>query len=229
MNITFQEVLGLPATGIILSITAYSIGLFICKKYRITFLNPLLIGIILTLTVIVVTPLSAENFRAGGNMLVFFILPSTVVLAINVYKQRRVMLQNILPLVIGCAAGSVTSIFSIQFFGKLFALDAVLVNSLLPKSVTTAIALELAEKYGGIPAITVMAITITGIGTSITGPVLIKHLKLKDQVAAGCAMGMAGHAVGKARALQLGEVEGGMAGISLCLAGVITSLIFILL
>ncbi|MDR2509302.1 MAG: LrgB family protein [Spirochaetaceae bacterium] len=216
---------GLPAAGIILSIAAYGFGVFVCRKYRLNFVNPLLIGIVIVCAVIALTPLSVEKYNAGGAMLVFFILPATTVLAINVYNQREVMRQNFIPLLAGCTAGSIASIASIKLLCRVLSLDAAILNSLLPKSVTTAIALELAAKNGGILSITVIAITITGLSTSILGPVLIKRLGLKDRVAAGCAMGMAGHAIGTARALQIGPVEGGMAGISLCLAGIITSIL----
>ena len=223
-----NEIFNLPAVGIVLSIAAYGFGVYVCKKYRITFLTPLLIGIILTISIIVFTPLSVENYQSGGGIIALFILPATVVLAINVYEQRAVLAANWLPILAGCITGSITSIVSVKLFGRLFRLDEALVKSLLPKSVTTAIALELSEKNGGVPAITVIAISITGIGTSIIGPVLIKRFKLNDPVAAGCAMGMAGHAIGTARSIQLGDVQGGMAGISLCIAGIITSILFLL-
>ncbi|MDR2468611.1 MAG: LrgB family protein [Spirochaetaceae bacterium] len=229
MNTNFQELLNLPLVGLIISITTYGIGVVVCKKFRITCMNPLLIGIILTILIIVLTPLSVENYRSGGTMLTFFILPATTVFAITMYKQRTVLVRNLIPVLSGCIAGSATSIFSVKLLCKFFALDSVLTSSLLPKSVTTAIALELTEKYGGIPSITIIAISITGIGTSMIGPLLIKYLKLNDKVAAGCAMGMAGHAIGTARAVQLGDIEGGMAGIALCFAGIITSLLFLVI
>jgi putative effector of murein hydrolase len=189
-------------------------------------MNPLLVGITLIISLIAFTPYTYDYYKNGGAYIAFFILPATVVLAVNVYRERAVMTANLLPLIAGCAAGSVTSIACIYAAGRLFKLDSALVNSMLPKSVTTAVALELSARRGGISGITILAITITGIGASLICPPLIKGLGLKDRVACGCAMGMAGHAIGTARAAGLGELEGGMSGIALCCAAIITSVLF---
>jgi putative effector of murein hydrolase len=224
-----NELLNLPFCGILISIAAYSIGVIVCNKYRFAFINPLLISIIITLCVIIFTPISAAHYQKGGNIITLFILPATVVFAINVYRQRYVMLANLVPLLAGCAAGSCASIISIKFLSKLLKIEETLVNSMLPKSVTTAIALELSAQHGGIPAVTIAAVTITGISISLAGPAFVSRLHLKDRIAAGCAMGMSGHAIGTARALALGSIEGGMAGISLCFAGIVTSVLFLFL
>jgi putative effector of murein hydrolase len=101
--------------------------------------------------------------------------------------------------------------------------------SLLPKSVTTAIALELSEPYGGIPGVTASAVIVTGIFSAAVSPFLIKALRLKDPVAAGVAMGACGHAIGTSAALELGETEGAMSGIAIGLMGIITSALYVIL
>ncbi|GMO28766.1 MAG: LrgB family protein [Termitinemataceae bacterium] len=223
-----NEILGTPASGILLSIGSYAIGIALCKKFKITFLNPLIIAIVLTLLTIIYTPLSIENYLNGANVFTMMILPATIVLALNVYRKRKVFIENLIPILIGCLAGSAASIISVHFLCKLFLIEDVLKLSLLPKSVTTAIAMQLSEKYGGVPSITIAAVIFTGNFSAIFGPLFIKKFKLSDSVANGAAMGVSGHAVGTARSLQIGELEGAMASISLCVAGVITSVLLIL-
>jgi putative effector of murein hydrolase len=105
----------------------------------------------------------------------------------------------------------------------------VVTASLLPKSVTTAIALELSARRGGLMGLAISAVSVTGTFSAVLSPFLIKTLRLKDPLAAGIAIGASGHAIGTAAALELGEVEGAMSGLAMALSGIITSLLFVLL
>jgi putative effector of murein hydrolase len=223
-----NKILSLPAIGVILSIGSYAIGVALCKKYKVSFMNPLVIGITITLLTIIFTPLDIPGYLNGASFLTMMVLPATTVLALNIYRKRKTFAENLIPLVVGCIVGSAASIISIIFLCKLFKIEDVLMMSLLPKSVTVAIAMELSGKYGGIPSITIAAVIITGNSAAIFAPLFIKKLKLKDPVAVGAAAGVSGHALGTARALLIGELEGAAASISLCIAGVITSILLIL-
>jgi putative effector of murein hydrolase len=222
-----DDLLASQSSGIILSIASYAVGTALCKKFKITFLNPLVIAMAITLLVLIYTPLSVENYLKGANVLTMMILPATIVLALNVYRKRKIFLANLLPILAGCFAGSLASIISVHFLCKFFIIDDVLKISLVPKSVTTAIAMQLSEKYGGIPSITIAAVIITGNASAIFAPLFIKKFKLSDSVASGTAIGVSGHAVGTARALQIGELEGAVSSVALCMAGIITSVLLI--
>ena len=137
-------------------------------------------------------------------------------------------MANIVPVAIGCAAGSAVSVFSTWGLCRLFGIDGAVTASLLPKSVTTAIALELVEKNGGVAGIAAPAVIVTGIFSAVFSPFMIKTLRLKDPVAAGVAMGASGHAIGTAAALELGETQGAMSGIAIGIMGIITSIIFVM-
>ena len=221
--------LSLPLCGILISIVCYAIGIQAGKLIRSPLTNPMVIANTLIILIIVFTPLTLEQYMAGGNVITLFIVPVTVILALRIYRQRALFMANVVPILAGCIAGSAASLFSALLLCRLFAIDGAVTVSLLPKSVTTAIALELARNNGGIPGIAATAVIITGVVSAAFSPFIVKIFKLKDPVAAGIAFGASGHAVGTAAALELGETEGAMAGIAISLMGIITSVIFLFL
>jgi putative effector of murein hydrolase len=224
-----EQILSLPVCGILISIVCYAIGVYVRKLIPSPLTNPLVVANILIILSIVLTPLTLEQFMVGGNMITLFIVPVTVILALRIYRQRALFKANTIPILAGCIAGASASLFSALLLCRLFAIDGAVTVSMLPKSVTTAIALELAGKNGGIPGIAVTAVIVTGISSAAFSPFFIKLFKLKDPVAAGTALGASGHALGTAAALELGETQGAMAGIAISLMGIITSLIFVVL
>ncbi|MDR1239812.1 MAG: LrgB family protein [Treponema sp.] len=221
--------LSLPVCGILISIACYAIGVKVRKLLPSPLTNPLVIANALVILVIALTPLTLEQYMVGGNMITMFIVPVTVILALRIYRQRALFRANALPILAGCVVGSAASVFSVLWLCRVFSIDKAITVSMLPKSVTTAIALELAQKNGGIQGIAATAVIITGVFSAAFSPFFVKLFRLKDPVAAGVAFGASGHAIGTASALELGETQGAMAGVSISLMGIITSLIFILL
>jgi putative effector of murein hydrolase len=221
--------LSLPVCGILISIACFGIGVIIRKALPSPLTNPLVIANALIILIIVFTPLTLEQYQAGGNFIVMFMVPVTVILALRIYRQRAALMENIVPVILGCIAGGAASIFSTWVLCRLLNIDDVVSASMLPKSVTTAIALELAKKNGGIEGITAPAVIITGTFSAAVSPFLIKILHLKDPIAAGVAMGASGHAIGTSAALELGETEGAMSGIAIGITGIVTSIIFMFL
>jgi putative effector of murein hydrolase len=224
-----EAFLSLPAAGIIVSIICFDIGCRIREKLHSPLANPLIIANILIILVVLYTPLTAERYKKGGDIITMFIIPVTVILALRIYRQRELLKANILPVFAGCLAGSLASLGSVLGLCRLFALDPAVTASLLPKSVTTAIALELSARGGGLAGLAITAVIVTGMFSAVLSPFLIKTLGLKDPLAAGIAIGTSGHAIGTAAALELGEVEGAMSGLAMALSGIITSLLFVLL
>ncbi|MDR2159245.1 MAG: LrgB family protein [Treponema sp.] len=221
--------LSLPACGIIISIVCYGIGVQIRKRVPSPVTNPLIIANVLVILIILLTPLTLEQYMAGGTMITMFIVPVTVILALRIYRQRALFRANAIPILAGCAAGSVASVSSVLLLCRVFSIDQIITVSMLPKSVTTAVALELAEKNGGIPGIAATAVIVTGVFSAAFSPFFIKLFRLKDPVAAGVACGASGHAIGTAAALEMGEIQGAMGGIAISLMGIVTSVIFLFL
>jgi putative effector of murein hydrolase len=223
-----NQLLSLPIFGIILTILCFAVGVKIKKLLPHPLVNPLFIANILLILVICLSPVSMEQYMKGGNIILLFVVPVTIILAVKIYQQRTVFKDNVIPIVAGCAAASIVSVISVLFLCRLFGIDKTVTASLLPKSVTTAIAMELSAKHGGLVGLTVPSVILTGMICVAAAPLFTKFLKLKDPVALGVAMGASGHAIGTSAALDLGEVEGAMSGLVMGIMGIITSILFVI-
>ena len=155
----------------------------------------------------------------------FLLAPATISLALPLYKQLDKLKQNFLPIIIGSLVGAATAIISTILLGKLLGIDKLLLVSFMPKSITTPIGIELSKLLGGVPAITIFAIIVTGIVGNVLAPAVCKCFKIKHPVAKGIGIGISSHAVGTSKALEMGEVEGAMSALSIVVSGIITFLI----
>lgn len=225
---TMDGVLEHPFFGIILSVAAYAAGQWLRRKTGSVLANPLLVATALIVATLHLLPISMRQYRAGGSIITLLILPATTALAVHMDRAWGALRANILPILGSCAIGSATSIGSVYFLCRWFGIDAVVTTSLLPKSVTTAISIDLSESTGGIVAITVSAVILTGIFCAVLSPLLVSLFSLKDSVATGLAFGVSGHAIGTARSLEIGETEGAFSGIALGLSGILTSVLYFL-
>lgn len=222
-----EEICSSPFFGISLSIIAYAAGTYLHKKTRLAIVNPLLVSYLLIISTLLIFDIPLSAYDEGGAIINMFLSPVTAVLAITIYRQWELIRENFIAIFLGTLAGSVTSIVSIIALSQLFSLDSALSKSLITKSITTPMALSVTESVGGIGAITVLAVIMTGILGNIIAPFLIKLFKVDDPVAQGVAIGSASHAVGTSRAIALGEVQGALSGVALTFSGLITVLIAI--
>ena len=156
--------------------------------------------------------------RKLAHMTEYFLLAVSVSFPLYVYGVRGLWL----PILAGCVVGSITSMGSVFLLCRLFGLDEAMTWSLLPKSVTTPIAVGIAESHGGISSITVAAVILTGIMGSILAPFLIRIFRVKDSMTAGLAIGACSHAVGTSKAIEIGETEGAMSGLAIGICGIVT-------
>ena len=217
-----KEIFDSPLFGIMISILAFEIGLLINRRTRIAIFNPLLISIILIIAFLQVFNVSLDSFNKGGDIISFFLAPATVILAVPLFKQFELLKTNLIPIIVGITIGCITALTSIYLFSRLFGLDAALTASLIPKSVTTPIGIEVSKQIGGVPSITVAAIIITGIIGAVIGPMICRIFGIKDKVAIGISIGTSSHALGTTKAIELGETEGAMSGLAIGVAGLIT-------
>ncbi|MEG1472975.1 MAG: LrgB family protein [Christensenella sp.] len=213
-----------PFFGILLCIGTYAVGLWVNQKTKSPIANPLMIAIALTITVLAVFKIPIEDFNAGANMIGFFLVPATAALALSIYRQIDLLKQNFLPVIAGSAVGSLVSMGSVYGLCRLFGLNDILTHSLIPKSVTTPIAMDLSIQLGGEPSVTMAAVVVTGIIGAMAAPMLIKLFRVNNSVAAGVAIGTSSHVLGTAKALEIGETEGAMSGIAIGVSGILTVL-----
>lgn len=217
-----KSIITSPAFGVLISIAAYLIGCVIKEKFKFPIFNPLLIAIIILIAVLSGFNIEYNDYNKGGEIISFFLAPATIALALPLYKKFSLFKKNALPILVGILCGVISGILSVIVLAKAFNLSNELVESLIPKSITTPIGMALSEQLGGLPSITVVAIIVTGILGSIIGPFLNKILKINDKVAMGIAMGNSSHAVGTARAMELGEIEGAMSSLTIAISGIAT-------
>lgn len=208
--------------GFVLSIFAYFIGVKINKKTNLAVFNPLLIAIIIVIAVLLIGKIDYEVYNSGAVHITYFLTPATISLAVPLYDKLKILKKNFYAVVAGILAGVVTNFVTILLICIIFNLTHQEYVTLLPKSITTAIGMELSAEFGGIKTITTAAIVLTGIFGNVIGERVLKLFKIKNPIAKGIALGSASHAVGTAKALELGETEGAMAGLSIAVSGLIT-------
>lgn len=213
-----------PYFGVALSVITFGIGVKLQQKTKSAVCNPLIIAIVLTIAVLLIFKIPYDSYNAGGEIINMFLAPATACLAVSIYTKLSVLKKYWLPIIVGCIAGSLASMGSVYIMCRLFGLDDSLTMSMLPKSVTTPIAIGVAQAHGGVIPVTVVAVIFTGILGSITAPLLIKLFRVSDSVAAGLAIGACSHAVGTSKAIEIGEIEGAMSGLAIGICGIVTVL-----
>ena len=208
--------------GFALTLAAYWIGLGVARRLKVSLCNPLLVATILIVVFLLALDIDVETYNKGADYLQWFLTPSTVCLAVPLYRKVRVLKDNLWAILTGVLAGCVTSVVGILVLCKLAGIDEVLYRSLLPKSITTAMALGVAEKIGALPAVTIIAIMVAGFTGAILSPVMFKIFRIEEPVAQGLAIGTCSHALGTSKAVEIGEIQGAMSGLAIVVAGVIT-------
>ena len=217
-----SELTASPYFGVALSVIAFGAGARLQKKLKTPVCNPLIFAIVVIVGILLVFKIPYESYYEGGQVIDMFLAPATACLAVAIYSKVKILKDYWLPVLVGCTAGSAASMASVYGMCRMFGLDRGITVSLLPKSVTTPIAVSVAEPNGGIVPVTVVAVIFTGILGSIFAPLLIRLLRVKDPVAAGLAIGASSHAVGTSKAVELGETEGAMSGLAIGICGIIT-------
>lgn len=208
--------------GVTISLLAYVSGLYLKKKFKTAIFNPLLVSIAATILVLIVAHIDYDSYNAGAQYLSWFLTPATVCLALPLYERLPLLKKNFKAVFWGITAGVLTSLVTIFFLSVLMGLSHAEYVTLLPKSITTAIGMGVSEELGGYVTITVAVIVITGILGNIFGEFICRILRITEPVSRGLALGCSAHAIGTAKAIELGETEGAMSSLSIAVAGLLT-------
>ena len=206
-----------------LTLGAFALGTWLNKKTGQAIFNPLLLGSIFIIVFLSLVKIPCAEYKQNVSFLNYLLLPATVSLAVPMYEQWMILKKNALAVVCGILAGSLTSMGCVIAMSWILKLEPALAASLMPKSVTTAIGAEVAVEIGGLSSLAGALIVLTGIMGNLSAAALCRICKLRDPVARGVAIGTSSHAVGTAKALQMGRVEGAVSGLSIAVAGVITA------
>ena len=208
--------------GAFLSIGTYLLGMMIKRKFRLAICNPLLISIALTIAVLVLTGVDYGTYNESAKYLSYFLTPATVCLAVPLYQQLEQLKSNWKAILGGILSGVLTSLVTILVLAKLFGLEHAEYVTLLPKSITTAIGMGVSEELGGYVTITVAVIVITGVFGNMIAEAVCRLFRIREPIARGISIGSAAHAIGTARAMEMGEIEGAMSSLSIAVAGLLT-------
>ena len=206
--------------GMLVSVGAYMLGVWLKKKTGWAILNPLLVAIIVVIAFLSVFHIEYKEYNRGAVYLSYFLTPATVCLAIPLYKQLELLRQHLIAVASAIVAGVAGSVGSIYVMCRFFRLEHTHYVTLLPKSITTAIGMGVSEDAGGIVTLTGISIIITGIVGNIIAD--WRFQIFEEPIAKGLALGTAAHAIGTAKALELGEIEGAMSSLSIAVAGLLT-------
>ncbi|MDD3078249.1 MAG: LrgB family protein [Paludibacter sp.] len=204
---------------------SFLFGVFIYKRTKITLLQPLLISMLIIIPFLKIAGIDYQTFYTQTRILNFMLGPSVVALGYVLYEQMEQIKGNVISILTSVFVGGIVGISSVVLIAKAFGADKILMASLAPKSVTTPIAISLAEKSGGIPALTAAFVVICGIFGGLVGPIVLRKIGIKSKVAQGLAMGSASHALGTARAMEMGAVEGAVSGLAIGIMGIMTALL----
>lgn len=211
--------------GLALSIGAYLFACWLRCRTGLTILNPLLVSAALIMGCIFGVGMDYETYNKGASYLSWLLTPATVCLAIPLYKQLHLLKKHGDAVILGITAGVATSAVSIFLMCKVLGLAHTHYVTLLPKSITTAIGMGVSQEAGGIVTLTVMSIVLTGVLGNMAGEGILKLARIHHPVAKGLALGTSAHAVGTAKALELGEIEGAMGSLSIAVAGLMTVIV----
>jgi predicted murein hydrolase (TIGR00659 family) len=209
--------------GVLLTLGAYALGAFINRKTRKAIFNPLLLGSIFVIVTLSALHISYSDYKASASPVSYLLLPATVSLAIPLYEKLELLKKNYLAILAGIAAGTLVSLCSAWLLAALLHLEQEQYITILPKSVTTAISMDVSAELGGIAALTGAIVILTGIAGNLMAETLCRIFHIDDPIARGIAIGTSSHAVGTSKALEMGEIEGAMSGLSIAVAGVLTA------
>ena len=208
--------------GVTVSLIGYGAGIMLKKKFKYAFLNPLLISIIFVIGVVMLCGVDYESYENSAQYLSYLLTPATVCLAVPLYQQMTLLKKNLAAVACGILAGVLASLGSVLLLAFLFGLEHDVYVTLLPKSITTAIGIGVSEELGGLVTITVAVIIVTGVIGNVIGEAVCKLFRIYEPIAKGLALGTSAHAIGTAKALEMGEVEGAMSSLAIAVAGLLT-------
>lgn len=213
-----------PTFGVVLTLGLYLVSTQIHRRIRtiswLSFLNPLILTTILGVLFLMVTQIPLDAYNIGGRYLNFFLGPIVVSLALPLYRNRHLIRRHALPILSSIGAASLVSIVSVILLSRALNIDDVILRSMLGKSTTTPIAIELSAITSGNASLAVMGVILTGNIGAMLSQSLFRLLRIEDPISQGIALGTAAHAVGTATAFSLGKTEGAMSGLAIGISGI---------
>ncbi|WP_339238604.1 LrgB family protein [Oceanobacillus sp. FSL W7-1281] len=206
----------------VITYLAYVLSKRIYKKMNLALFHPLLLAPILLIAIISIMHVSANDYMQGSKFLSHMLAPATVAFAVPIYKNLPIIKKYMKTIVISITMGTLMAMISTFLLSKLIHLSDDFIVSILPRSITTPIAMEVSKEIGGLPTLTTVFVIITGIVGGIVGPNVLKWLSIKTPIAKGLALGMGAHGVGTNKALEYGKQESVFSSLAMIFAALFT-------
>lgn len=210
--------------AVLISLSSYFFASFLQNKIKIIIFNPLLFSTLTTILFLIIFDIDYSTYNERASIINFLLTPATVCLAVPLYEQIKPLKQNLWAILLGIASGVLACLFSIFCFAMLFNFSHLMYVTILPKSITAAMAMEVSEELGGLPSLTVPIVIMTGITGHIIAEKVCNFFRINEPIARGLAIGSASHAMGTAKAMEIGQIEGAMSSLSIAVAGILTVL-----
>ena len=217
LNDIFQH----AASGVALTLIAYIFAKWLQKRTGWKVLSPLLTDTLFIIAVLLIGDINYENYRKGASIISFFIGPATVSFAIPLYKNLKIIKENLSLILVGIFGGLITGLISAFVLSLIFGINKQVTLSIYPNSVTSAIGFAISEMIGGKPEITLVLIVVAGVTGYISAEYIFKLLKIDNPIIKGISLGTNAHIIGTAKAMELGEKEGALSSAAITIAGLI--------
>lgn len=211
--------------GVLLTLAAFALGTLLNHRTGKAILNPLLLGSIFVIVFLSILHIPYADYKANAAPVNYLLLPATVSLAIPLYEKLDLLRKNVAAILAGITVGTLLSLGSAFVLALVLKLEHTQYVTLLPKSVTTAISMDVSAELGGIAALTGAIVILTGIAGNLLAESVCKWFHITDPIAKGIGIGTSSHAIGTSKALEMGEVEGAMSGLAIAVAGVLTAVL----
>lgn len=218
-----KQILASPIFGIALTLFTFWLGQILQAKTRWSSLHPMITSTVLIILFMTAFDIDYETYNNGGSMIAFLLGPATISLAVPLINNLQILKDNWQAIIVGVIVGSLSGVVSVIFITKWFKASLPVTLSLIPKSVTSPIAMDISQSLGGIPALTAVIVVVTGIFGALVGHNILKFFGVTDNIAIGLAMGASSHGLGTNRCLQENELQGAVGGLSIALVGIVTA------
>ncbi|WP_422121947.1 LrgB family protein [Planococcus sp. X10-3] len=218
-----METLTLAVFFILITLTVYFLMNLLYIRFHYSFLMPALTATVIIVLFLLATGTSYDRYMIGGEWIDRILGPAVVALAIPLYKQRKLLVENLLPILTGIVAGVLIGMSTGVALAKAFGFSELLIMSLLPKSITSPVAMQLAAQMGGISSLAAVFVMIAGFSGIILGPVFLKMLRIDSPIGIGIGFGASAHGLGTAKALEYGAREASVSSVAMSLSAVFGS------
>ena len=225
MNAFLEFIEDSAVWGVLLTLAAFALGALINRKTGKAIFNPLLLGSIFVIIFLSLLKIPYADYKESAAPINYLLLPATVSLAVPLYEKLELLKKNMTAIIAGITAGTLVSLVSVLILSLVLRLEHEQYITMLPKSVTTAISMDVSSELGGIAALTGAIVILTGICGNLLAASACKWFRITEPIARGIAIGTSSHAVGTSKALEMGDVEGAMSGLSIAVAGVLTAVL----